>query len=260
MKQQLKIACSKNLPSEEVGFLGDLDQSICLKNPISVKSLPDFDNGYVSVQDGAAQIAIECLLNDIGGNILDACAAPGGKTGQLLEKINDNSSVTAVDIDPDRVEVIKENLSRLELKAKIITADVADTKSWWDSQLFDLILMDAPCSATGVIRRHPDIKHLKREKDIDALNKIQVNIINSLWSLLKPGGKLLYVTCSVLEEENDLVIKKLQHLHPDVLINNLLLINNIRDVMHKTNYGYQLLPGTKDMDGFYFSYLEKAIL
>ena len=189
-----KIACSKNLPSEEVGFLGDLDQSICLKNPISVKSLPDFDNGYVSVQDGAAQIAIECLLNDIGGNILDACAAPGGKTGQLLEKINDNSSVTAVDIDPDRVEVIKENLSRLELKAKIITADVADTKSWWDSQLFDLILMDAPCSATGVIRRHPDIKHLKREKDIDALNKIQVNIINSLWSLLKPGGKLLYVT------------------------------------------------------------------
>lgn len=255
-----KIACSKNLPSEEVGFLGDLDQSICLKNPISVKSLPDFDNGYVSVQDGAAQIAIECLLNDIGGNILDACAAPGGKTGQLLEKINDNSSVTAVDIDPDRVEVIKENLSRLELKAKIITADVADTKSWWDSQLFDLILMDAPCSATGVIRRHPDIKHLKREKDIDALNKIQVNIINSLWSLLKPGGKLLYVTCSVLEEENDLVIKKLQHLHPDVLINNLLLNNNIRDVMHKTNYGYQLLPGTKDMDGFYFSYLEKAIL
>ena len=255
-----KIAHSLNLSIDEVGYIGDLGQSICLKNPISIKLLPDFYNGHVSVQDGGAQIAAECLLSGNGGRILDACAAPGGKTGQLIEKINDDSEVTAVDIDLDRAEIIRENLSRLELKANIITADVANTKSWWDSKLFDLILIDAPCSATGVIRRHPDIKHLKREKDIDVLNKIQVNIVNSLWALLKPGGKLLYVTCSVLIEENDSVISELKKMHPDVLVNNLLLNNNIHDVMHKTNHGYQLLPGTKEMDGFYFSYLEKAIL
>lgn len=255
-----KIAHSLNLSIDEVGYIGDLGQSICLKNPISIKLLPDFYNGHVSVQDGGAQIAAECLLSGNGGRILDACAAPGGKTGQLIEKINDDSEVTAVDIDLDRAEIIRENLSRLELKANIITADVANTKSWWDSKLFDLILIDAPCSATGVIRRHPDIKHLKREKDIDVLNKIQVNIVNSLWALLKPGGKLLYVTCSVLIEENDSVISELRKMHPDVLVNNLLLNNNIHDVMHKTNHGYQLLPGTKEMDGFYFSYLEKAIL
>lgn len=255
-----KIAHSLNLSIDEVGYIGDLGQSICLKNPISIKLLPDFYNGHVSVQDGGAQIAAECLLSGNGGRILDACAAPGGKTGQLIEKINDDSEVTAVDIDLDRAEIIRENLSRLELKANIITADVANTKSWWDSKLFDLILIDAPCSATGVIRRHPDIKHLKREKDIDVLNKIQVNIVNSLWALLKPGGKLLYVTCSVLIEENDSVISELKKMHPDVLVNNLLLNNNIHDVMHKTDHGYQLLPGTKEMDGFYFSYLEKAIL
>ena len=255
-----KIANSQNLPIEEIGYLGDLDQSICLKNPISVKLLPDFDSGSVSIQDGAAQIAAECLLNGFSGRILDACAAPGGKTGHLLEKINDSSTVTAIDIDPNRTNIIEKNLDRLGLQAKIITADVADTKSWWDAKLFDLILLDAPCSASGVIRRHPDIKHLKREEDIHSLNLMQLNIINSLWSLLKPGGQLLYVTCSVFTEENDLVIENFKKTHSDVIAKKLLLNNNIHDVMHKTIYGYQLLPGTRGMDGFYFSYLEKAIL
>ena len=178
----------------------------------------------------------------------------------MLEKINDCSTVTAIDIDPNRTNIIEKNLDRLGLQAKIITADVADTKSWWDAKLFDLILLDAPCSASGVIRRHPDIKHLKREEDIHSLNLMQLNIINSLWSLLKPGGQLLYVTCSVFMEENDLVIENFKKTHSDVIVKKLLLNNNIHDVMHKTIYGYQLLPGTRGMDGFYFSYLEKAIL
>jgi len=254
-----KIANSQNIPIKEIGYIGDFNQSICLKNPIAVKSLPDFDNGFVSIQDGAAQIAAECLLNGFSGRILDACAAPGGKTGHLLEKINDGSSVTAIDIDPDRTKIIEENLKRLGLRAKIINADITDTKNWWDAKLFDLILLDAPCSASGVIRRHPDIKHLKRAEDIHSLNLIQLNIINSLWALLKPGGQLLYVTCSVFKEENDLVIQSFKENHSDVITKNLLLNNNIHDVMHKTMHGYQLLPGTKGMDGFYFSYLEKAI-
>ena len=199
------------------------------------------------------------MLNGFSGRILDACAAPGGKTGHLLEKINDGSSVTAIDIDPDRTKIIEENLKRLGLRAKIINADITDTKNWWDAKLFDLILLDAPCSASGVIRRHPDIKHLKRAEDIHSLNLIQLNIINSLWALLKPGGQLLYVTCSVFKEENDLVIQSFKENHSDVITKNLLLNNNIHDVMHKTMHGYQLLPGTKGMDGFYFSYLEKAI-
>jgi 16S rRNA (cytosine967-C5)-methyltransferase len=126
--------------------------------------------------------------------------------------------------------------------------------------LYDLILLDAPCSSTGVIRRHPDIKHLKRKQDIDNLNVLQSRIIKSLWSLLKPGGHLLYVTCSILKKENDLVIKYFLKNNLDASKKNLLLNNNINDVMLKTEFGYQLLPGTRGMDGFYFSLLEKAAL
>ena len=254
------IAESLNKSSEETGYIGDLDHSICLNDPISVDLLPNFEKGFVSVQDGAAQIAAEILLNGRNGKILDACAAPGGKTGHLLEIIDSNSSVTAIDIDPKRTEIINNNLMRLDLSANVISANILDTKKWWNSELYDLILLDAPCSSTGVIRRHPDIKHLKRKEDIDSLNNTQSSILNSLWNLLVPGGYLLYVTCSILKKENDLVIKYFLNRNTTAIQKNLLLNNNINDVMLKTDYGCQLLPGTKGMDGFYFSLLKKAVL
>ena len=254
------IAESLNKSPKETGYIGDLGCSICLNDPIAVNLLPNFERGFATVQDGAAQIAAQVLLDGRGGKILDACAAPGGKTGHLLEIIDDNSSVTAIDIDPKRTEIINANLERLGLTANIISADILDTTKWWNSELYDLILLDAPCSSTGVIRRHPDIKHLKRKQDIDNLNVLQSRIIKSLWSLLKPGGHLLYVTCSILKKENDLVIKYFLKNNLDASKKNLLLNNNINDVMLKTEFGYQLLPGTRGMDGFYFSLLEKAAL
>jgi len=252
-----KLARKINLKTEEVGFVGDLGYSICLKKPMSINFLPDFEQGYVSIQDGAAQIAAECLLNERTGNILDACAAPGGKTGQLLEMIDDNSQVTAIEIDSNRVGMITQNLDRLGLHAKIITGDINESKSWWNLEKFDLILLDAPCSASGVVRRHPDIKHLRKEKDIFSLQQKQLNIINSIWDLLAPQGRLMYVTCSIFNEENDEVINQFQQKHDNVVLKDLLLNNNIQDLMHKTKHGYQLLPGSKNMDGFYFACIEK---
>jgi len=253
----VELARKENLKVEEVGYVGDLSYSICLNKPVSINYLLDFEKGYVSIQDGAAQIAAECLLQKRKGNILDACAAPGGKTGQLLEMIDGNSLVTAIEIDSNRVGMIAQNLDRLGLHAKIITGDVNESKSWWDRQKFDLILADVPCSASGVIRRHPDIKHLRKEKDILSLQQKQLNIINSIWGLLAPQGRLIYVTCSIFNEENDEVINQFQQKHDNVVLKDLLLNNNILDVMHKTSYGYQLLPGSKNMDGFYFACIEK---
>jgi len=252
-----KLAEQKNLKTEEVGYVGDLDYSICLKKPIAINFLLDFEKGYVSIQDGAAQIAAECLLKERTGNILDACAAPGGKTGQLLEMMDEDSRVTAIEIDSNRVGMIAQNLDRLGLHAKIITGDVNESKSWWNMEKFDLILLDVPCSASGVIRRHPDIKHLRREKDIFSLQQKQLNIINSMWNLLVPQGRLMYVTCSIFNEENDEVINQFLQKHDNVVLKDLLLNNNIKNVMHKTSYGYQLLPGSKNMDGFYFACIEK---
>ena len=252
-----KLARQGNLNGEDVGYIGGLSYSICLKKPIPINYLPDFEKGYVSIQDGAAQIAAECLLKKRGGNILDACAAPGGKTGQLLEMIDDDSMVTAIEIDSNRVGMIAQNLDRLGLSAKIITGDVNESKIWWNKEKFDLILLDVPCSASGVIRRHPDIKHLRKEKDILSLQQKQLNLINSAWDLLAPNGRLMYVTCSIFNEENDEVINQFQQKHDNVVLKDLLLNNNIQTVMHRTAHGYQLLPGSKNMDGFYFACIEK---
>ncbi len=148
-------------------------------------------------------------------------------------------------------------MDRLGLSAKIITGDVNESKIWWNKEKFDLILLDVPCSASGVIRRHPDIKHLRKEKDILSLQQKQLNLINSAWDLLAPNGRLMYVTCSIFNEENDEVINQFQQKHDNVVLKDLLLNNNIQTVMHKTVHGYQLLPGSKNMDGFYFACIEK---
>ena len=234
------------------------DYAICLKTPISVKSLPGFEEGYVSIQDGAAQLAVDFLLENQSGRILDACAAPGGKTAQLIENIDSTSSVTAIEIDPERAKLIKENLLRLGHSAELIVDDASDIQSWWDSMFFDLILLDAPCSSSGVIRRHPDIKHLRRKNDIYTFQKKQLKIINAMWKILAPKGRLLYVTCSIFKEENDEVMNQFLKKHDNVAFQELLLNNNILKKMIKTRHGYQLFPGTINTDGFYFSCLKKA--
>ena len=225
--------------------------AIQLENPVNVYDLPEFEVGAASVQDAAAQFAgvlLDCK-NDM--RILDACAAPGGKTGHILETAQ-ALAVTAVDNKEHRLKRVEENLQRLGQKATLITADVADTESWWDNQPFDRILLDAPCSATGVIRRHPDIKLLRQDSDIAALQEEQSRILNVLWALLKPEGKLLYATCSILPEENEQQIANFLSQHSNA---ESRVIEGDWGV--SCQYGRQLLSGQHDMDGFYYALLRK---
>ena len=190
-----------------------------------------------------------------------ACSTPvprrGGKTAHLLE-IAAADSVTAVDIDAARAAAIEQNLDRIGRIATIHAADASNPKGWWDGEPFDGILLDVPCSATGVIRRHPDIRLLRRESDIDAFAQRQYALLTALWPLLRPGGRLLYVTCSVLAAENDQVTGQFLQNQPDAHENDVLPNNNIRDLMRRKACGYQILPGTADLDGFYYACLEKT--
>lgn len=238
--------------------LAGLDQAVRLKDAQSVSTLDEYAAGVVSVQDGAAQIAAPWLLERGGRRILDACAAPGGKTAHLLELMPDGADLTAIDIDGERLVAVEENLRRLGLQATIAAADASDPDAWWDGEPFDRILMDAPCSATGVIRRHPDIKHLRRASDIEALARRQGEMLDALWRLLAPGGRLLYVTCSVLRAENDAVVGAFRHGRGDLAGEHVLQNNNIRDLMTPTAHGFQLSPGTQGLDGFYYACLDKV--
>ena len=178
---------------------------ITLAQPRSVQELPGFSEGEVSVQDAAAQLAAPLLLSGLTSTsplrVLDACAAPGGKTAHLLE-ISDGN-VTALDVDPVRCERIHQTLQRLGMQAQVLVADAAAVSSWWNGQLFDAVLLDAPCSASGIVRRHPDVRWLRRETDIAQLAVIQARLLKSLWALVKPGGRLLYCTCSVFHAEGE---------------------------------------------------------
>ena len=233
-------------------------ESLCLAEPQFVDELPGFHDGDVSVQDAAAQIAAHWLLAKTHGRILDACAAPGGKTGHLLE-LGGDIEVTAVERDAKRIEGIKENLSRIGRSATIIGADASKTREWWDGVPFDGILLDAPCSATGVIRRHPDIKLLRRGSDINELSQLQGALLDALWLLLKPGGYLLYATCSTLAAENHGVLERFLKGHDDAVEDDVLPNNNIRDLMRRRACGYQVLPGTAGLDGFYYACLVKKV-
>ena len=228
-----------------------------LSEPRPVEELPGFFDGDVSVQDAAAQLAAPWLLRGIEGPVLDACAAPGGKSGHLLEVGGPGITLTAVDSDESRVPGIEENLARLGLPATIIAGDASNPEEWWDGEPFSAILLDAPCSASGVIRRHPDIKLLRRESDIGRLARLQAAILGALWPLLAPGGRLLYVTCSVLAAENDEVVGAFLKNVADAGEDDVLPNNNIRDLMRRKACGYQILPGTAGMDGFYFAALTK---
>jgi len=238
-------------------LLPGVPDAVCLAEPRSVEDLPGFSDGDSSVQDAAAQIAGRWLSTGLQGRLLDACAAPGGKSGHLLELGGDAVTLVAVDSDPSRIASISENLARIGRDATIIAADASNPEEWWDGAPFDGILLDAPCSAGGVIRRHPDIKLLRRESDLEGLSSLQERLLRALWPLLAPGGRLLYATCSVIAAENEAVVGQFLKNHGDALENDVLPNNNIRDLMRRRVCGYQILPGSADMDGFYYACLEK---
>ncbi len=229
-----------------------IDDAILLQQAVQVPMLPGFEQGQLSVQDGAAQQAAVLLDAQVGERILDACAAPGGKTAHLLELTPELGELIALDIDHKRVERIAQNLERLQLHATLVEGD-ATKQDWWDGRPFDRILLDAPCSATGVIRKHPDIRWLRRDSDIDALARLQQQILNRCWQLLKPGGTLLYATCSVLPEENQQQISAFLAEHADAEECPITL-----SVGHKASHGWQIVPGEQQMDGFYYAKLRKA--
>ena len=237
---------------------GVVGGAVRLTEPVSVDALPGFRDGLVSVQDAAAQLAAPWLLESGGARVLDACAAPGGKSGHLLELGGPRLDLTCLDRDAGRLRAVADNLARLQRSAMLVCADASTPQAWWDGVPFDAILLDAPCSATGVIRRHPDIKLLRRASDIVSLANLQRSLLENLWPLLAPGGRLLYVTCSVLAAENDEIVNAFVGAAPDAREDSALQNNNIRDVMQRKACGFQVLPGTADMDGFYFACLEKA--
>ena len=231
-----------------------------LAEPRPVGELPGFADGDASVQDAAAQIAARWLMQASPRRVLDACAAPGGKSGHLGELGGETIELFALDSDAQRLERVRENHERLGVDATIVAGDASKPEEWWDGEPFDAILLDAPCSATGVIRRHPDIKLLRREADIERLSALQEQILHALWPTLAPGGRLLYATCSVLAAENDGIAGKFVETCDDAAEDAVLPNNNIRDVMRAKPCGYQVLPGTAGMDGFYYACLVKGVL
>jgi 16S rRNA (cytosine967-C5)-methyltransferase len=232
--------------------------ALVLSRPVAVSRLPGFADGLVSVQDAGAQLACRLLGVRRGEQVLDACAAPGGKTGALLEAAAGEVAVTAVDVDAGRLALVGQNLQRLQRQARLVAADLTEPPQWWDGQPFDRILVDAPCSAVGVIRRHPDIKLLRRPQDIEALAQLQVRVLACCLTLLKPGGVLLYCTCSVLPAENDAVIEHTLAAIPaarSLPLPAAMLPPQARPCRH----GVQLLPGSAALtDGFYYACLTVA--
>ena len=222
-------------------------------DPVDVTRLPGFDDGDVSVQDAGAQLAATLLDPQPGQRVLDACAAPGGKTAHICELQPAIAEITALDIDEKRLERLRDTLGRLKLDATVTRADVASTDTWWDGRLFDRILLDAPCSATGVIRRHPDIKRLKSPEQVPALQTNQTELLAALWPLLKPGGRLLYSTCSLLHDENDRVMETFLENHPPAELETIR-----GDWGCATGFGRQLLPCLDDTDGFYYAVLTRV--
>lgn len=224
---------------------------VILDQPVDVEHLPGFGTGEVSVQDAAAQLAAMLLDVRPGQHVLDACAAPGGKTAHLLE-LQPDIDLTALDSDAGRLRRVEENLRRLHLHARVIQGDAALPDAWWDGAPFDRILLDAPCSATGVIRRHPDIKLLRRPEDISALAQTQTRLLEALWPLLKPGGMLLYATCSILPQENEQQMTRFLAGHADAA-EQVIGAAWGRPV----SAGRQILPGEDNMDGFFYACVQK---
>lgn len=241
LQQDIKASA---LPNCEFGVL--------LDKACDVSTLPGFETGMASVQDGSAQIVAELLDIQSDQHILDACAAPGGKSCHILEQAPDNTLI-ALDISAERLKQIEQNTTRLQLHAQLKAADAAETDTWWDGQPFDRILIDAPCSGSGVIRRHPDIKLLRRPDDIDALAQTQQQLLDKLWPLLKAEGLMVYTTCSAFKKENEQQIEAFLKRHPDATEVRLS-----QPPATARPYGYQRLPGDDVMDGFYYACLRRG--
>ena len=264
------------LQEKQIGVTQSLfdGTALLLDQAMDVGDLPGFEQGWVSVQDAAAQLAAHLVDPRAGERILDACAAPGGKTGHLLELAPELAALTAVDVSSERLERVQQNLQRLGLSARLIAGDAADTALWWDGQPFHRILLDVPCSATGVIRRHPDIKLLRRSDDIAALAARQMQLLRSLWPLLLPGGRLVYASCSVLQAETTEVIARFLADEPTARdatherLNALgtFLPQPVREGTDAGVHGLRIAPGSvrmnadsaAGMDGFYYAVLAKS--
>lgn len=235
-------------------------QALVLDKAINALSLPGFNEGMTSVQDAGAQLAarlfdkqrIENEQEPL--NILDACAAPGGKTLQLMQLFkNSDVELTALDISEQRLKQVRQNLERGGFAAKLIAADASKLDAWWDQKLFDAILLDAPCSGSGVINRHPDIKLLRRADDIQSFAAQQLQLLKTVWQTLRPGGELVYCTCSIFKEENQQIIEQFAKEQSDAKHQTLKVDWGI-----DTGHGHQLLPNIGENDGFFFAKLCKA--
>ncbi len=249
-REQLQALFSKHgLESEECEYASE---GFRLIDAPPVTSLPGFGDGDFSVQDQAAQFAATLVQPMPGELVLDACAAPGGKTCHLLE-LEPGIDLHCLDNDQMRLERVQQNLDRLKLTAKLICAD-ANTPDWWHGVQYDAILLDAPCSALGVLRRHPDIRLLRRESDIRALSRQQLSLLQTLWPLLKPGGRLIYATCSVLKQENEACVSKFLVSQPEASEEVLNVPWGIA-----ASCGRQILPGDFQSDGFYYAKLNKRL-
>lgn len=271
----LRVNTLQTSVAEYKQLLGELDMpcsehplardAIVLGSPMPVDRLPGFDTGAVSVQDAAAQLAIQLIVDAVAGTnagannetplrILDACAAPGGKTAHLLESFP-RSTVTAMDISESRLQRVSQNLDRLSLRERVqvVINDAARVEQWWDGEEFDVVMLDAPCSGTGVIRRHPDIKQLRRDTDTVELVATQTQLLKKLWETVKPGGFLMYATCSIFNKENVLVVQAFFENRSDCVNVPLDIPGSIAQ-----SIGNQLLPGIAGTDGFYYSLLQRS--
>ncbi len=245
----LQLLAGQDVMAETVSFC---PSAIRLDKPVPVDLLPGFADGLVSVQDTAAQLAAGLLDVQPGHRVLDVCAAPGGKAAHILESQPQLKELVAVDIDESRMQRVSENLQRLGVQATLVVGDAAKPEDWWDGKLFDRILLDAPCSALGVIRRHPDIKLLRRTEDIGQLQALQKSILQAVWLLLAPGGLMLYATCSILKQENEQQVQAFLTEHSDAVE---LPINADWGVTGVC--GQQILTGESAMDGFYYARISK---
>ncbi len=257
--QYLRALAAINIGAYAVG-----EHGVVLAQAVAVPTLPGYDEGHFSVQDAAAQMAAPLLVNFLNRsssgafklgqalNILDACAAPGGKTAHLLELAD--CTVTALDIDARRCERMDQNLARLDLQASITVGDAAQPSAWWDGQLFDGILLDAPCTASGIVRRHPDVRWLRRPTDIAQLAKAQAQLLQTLWPLLKPGGAMVYCTCSVFRAEGDTQAQTFLARHTDARLmpspGHLLPQSSVPGAVIADNLG-------REHDGFYYALFQK---
>ena len=247
-------AYAARLRAEGIDSLADpsLADALRVDAPVAVSALPGFSNGDASVQDGSAQQVADALAPAPGARVLDACAAPGGKAAHLLER-DPSLQLLALDVDARRLNRVRETLARVGASAGFRAADATDSATWWDGEPFDAVLLDAPCSATGIVRRQPDVPLHRRPDDVAALTTLQARLLDATWKTLRVGGVLLYATCSILKDENERQVAAFLARTPDAHAEPLDTRYG-----HQAGPGRQRLPGEQGMDGFFYARLRKA--